>query len=89
MLLGKLNIPQKGTGDEAADAGGVDFETKRKRKPRDGFPDAISQIIPWASLCAVVYPYYLQHANGRALVLLNRLLRIGYTARERGRRCSA
>ncbi|KVZ48931.1 hypothetical protein WK57_18885 [Burkholderia ubonensis] len=57
---------------------GAGFETKRKRTPRDEFLDTMSQIVPWAALCAVVEPYYSKRGNGRPPIGLERMMRIHF-----------
>ncbi|MEX3606250.1 MAG: IS5/IS1182 family transposase, partial [Burkholderia sp.] len=57
----------------AADEG-AGFETKRKRTRRDEFLDAMERIVPWATLCALIEPYYPKRGNGRPPIGLERML---------------
>ena len=59
--------PEQQTLAMAADQG-AGFETRRKRRRRDEFPDTMNTIVPWAELWAVIEPYYPKRGNGRRLV---------------------
>ncbi|MEX3606079.1 MAG: transposase, partial [Burkholderia sp.] len=61
----------------AADEG-AGFETKRKRTRRDALLDTMEQIVPWATLCALIEPYYPKRGNGRPPIGLERILQIHF-----------
>ena len=59
----------------AVDQGGG-FERFRRRTKREGFLDAMNDIVPWWALCAVIEPHYPKAGNGRRPVELERMLGI-------------
>ena len=52
------------------------FERHRRPTRRDSFLATMEQIVPWASLCAVIAPYYPKAGKGRPPVGLERMLRM-------------
>lgn len=71
-------MPKQLTLATQADSG---FETYRKPTRRDIFLDEMDKVVPWASLCALIEPFYPKpraDGGGRPTVGLERMLRIHF-----------
>ena len=54
------------------------YEQYRKPTRRDEFLATMQAIVPWASLCEVIEPFYPKAGNGRPPIGLERMLRIHF-----------
>jgi len=54
------------------------FDSYRKPTRRDEFLKTMEIIVPWATLCEVIEPYYPKAGNGRPPIGLERMLRIHF-----------
>lgn len=71
-------MPRQLTLATQADGG---FETYRKPTRRDIFPAEMDTVVPWATLCALIEPFYPKPraaGGGRPVVGLERMLRIPF-----------
>lgn len=58
--------------------GGVDFALHGRTTRKTKFLIEMNELVPWASLCELIEPYYPKAGNGRPPVGLERMLRIHF-----------
>lgn len=54
----------------------IEYENRKKKTKRENFLDEMDKTVPWASLIAVISPYYYNNRRGRPACGIEKMLRM-------------